>query len=285
MSGPATVHRTLADDLVWAESPRRRDGRTWVSDTQGNRLVVVDDEGALVAHDLDTAINGTGFLPGGDLVAARMHAARLDRFDGTTFTVHCALSGPVDGRLGDLLVLDDGTVIVDEVHTPDVPGRLIGVDPSGHARVVAEDLVFPNGLAVVDDGHTLVVAETFAARLTAFTLGADGSLYDRRPWADLAALAGPEYRPDGICAAPDGTAWVATTTGCAFLRIAGGEVVERIDVDGFAIACCLDDDGGLYGTTATSIDPAQPVMEAAHQQRTRARLLDLRDGSHRTSRS
>jgi sugar lactone lactonase YvrE len=274
----AAVHAglVLADDLVWAESPRLHGGRLWVSDTQRSRLVVLGPEGR-TTHALDTAVNGTGFLPGGDLVGARMCAKRVDRFDGTTWSVHADLTGLVEGRLGDLIALPDGSVYVDEVHTPDVPGRLLRLDPDGGASVAAEELVFPNGLALVDGGATLVVAETFAARLTAFTVGADGALTDRRPWFDLGERLGETYRPDGICAAADDSIWVAATTAQTFLRLRGGaadgEVVERIDVDGFAIACWPDEDGGaLYGTSGTSLDPDLSVMEAAHQQRTQARV-------------
>ena len=88
----------LADDLVWAESPRLHGGRLWVSDTQGSRLVVLGPDGR-TTHALDTAVNGTGFLPGGDLVGARMFAKRVDRFDGTTWSVHADLTDLVEGRL------------------------------------------------------------------------------------------------------------------------------------------------------------------------------------------
>ncbi|MTD53001.1 SMP-30/gluconolactonase/LRE family protein [Amycolatopsis pithecellobii] len=265
----------LAADLVWAESPRWRDGRVWISDTQGNRLVIVGQDGTQV-HPLETPVNGTGFLPSGDLVAARMHAARLDRFDGDAWSVYADLTGFVDARLGDLLALPDGTVYVDEVRTPDEPGRLLKVDAAGRASVAAEGLVFPNGLAVIDEGRTLIVAETFAGRLTAFSMGADGKLDGRRTWFDLRERLGAGYLPDGICACRDGSVWVATMTGNAFVRVRDGDVVDRIDADGFAIACCLgDDESELYITTATSLDPGTPVMDAAHRQRTRARVTAL----------
>lgn len=268
--------RRIIDDLVWAESPRWRGGRIWISDTQGNRLVVVGDEGTHF-HELETPVNGTGFLPSGDLVAARMHAARLDRFDGSSWTVHADLTDLVDSRLGDLIALPDGTVYVDQVRTPDEPGRLIRVNRDGRGGVAAEDLVFPNGLAVLDEGRTLIVAETFAGRLTAYTIGPEGALGERRTWIDLRKELGTEHLPDGICACRDGSVWVATTNGNAVVRIADGEVVDRIDVDGFAIACCVDDGDELYVTIATSLDPTLSVMEAAYQQRTRAMLINFRD--------
>lgn len=124
----------------------------------------------------------------------------------------------------------------------------------------------------MDGGGTLVVAETFAARLTAFTIGPGGELTDRRTWFDLRAELGEGFRPDGACAATDGSVWVATTSGNAFVRVADGVLVDRIDVDGFAIACCLGAGDELVLTTATSLDPEMSVFEAAHRQSTRARV-------------
>lgn len=274
MATGTTRPRLLADDLVWAESPLWRDGEVWVSDTQGSRLVVLGADGRS-DRPLDGPVNGTGFLPSGELVGARMTGARLDRFDGRGWSLHADLADLVEGTLGDLLVLPDGTVFVDEVRGRDRPGRLLRVAPDGpdpSVTVAAADLVFPNGLVTVDGGATLVVAETFAARLTAFTIGPAGALTDRRTWFDLRAELGEQYLPDGICAGRDGSVWVATTTGSAFVRVADGVLVDRIDVDGFAIACCPGGGDELVLTTATSLDPHLSVFEAAHQQRTRARV-------------
>lgn len=271
-----TTHgRVLAEDLRWAESPRYRDGTVWVSDTQGSRLVEIGPDGTRL-HEVNTAVNGTGFLPSGELVAARMHAARVDRFDGERWALHAELGGLVTGKLGDLIALPDGTVYVDEVQTPQVPGRLLRIDPEGRASVAAADLVFPNGLVSLDGGATLLVAETFAGRMTAFSVDPEGGLSERRMWFDLRAELGEAYRPDGACAWADGSVWVAATDGNAFLRLRDGRLVDRIDVDGFAIACCPGPDGELVLTTAVSIDPAVPVMEAAHRQGTRARAVALR---------
>lgn len=269
--------RLLVDDLVWAESPCWDDGRLWVSDTQGSRLFLLAGEDTIV-HALDSPINGTGILPSGELVGARMTGARLDRFDGERWSLHAELSDWVSGTLGDLIVLPDGTVLVDEVRGPDRPGRLLRVTRDGGeptVSVAADDLVFPNGLVVVDEGRTLVVAETYAHRLTAFTLRPDGELTDRRLWFDLRHELGEDFRPDGACAAADGSVWVATTSGNAFIRVNDGVLVDRVDVDGFAIACCLGEGDDLILTSATSLDPELSVTDAAHRQRTRARVSVL----------
>jgi sugar lactone lactonase YvrE len=100
---------------------------------------------------------------------------------------------------------------------------------------VADDLAFPNGCVITPDGRTLIVAESFGTRLTAFTIAPDGSLGDRRVWAQLAGVA-----PDGICLDADGAVWVASPLTSEVLRVRdGGAIVERIPTGDPAIACML----------------------------------------------
>lgn len=278
---PRSLQRTgdvLHSGLVWAESPRWHDGVLWVSDTQASSLVAIDGSDVRV-HRLDTPVNGTAFLGSGELVAARMAAARIDRFDGEHWTLHADVAQLGAGRLGDLTAASDGTVYVDDLgaqrHDGKVTdsGRLLKVDPGGRATVAADGLVFPNGLALIDGGETLVVAETFANRLTAFTVRPNGELVDRRLWIDLAQELGPEHRADGLWSARDGSVWAATATGEAVVRLREGEVGERLDVDGFAIACCMDEhERDLYVTVATSTDPSRAVLDAVVDRQVRARV-------------
>jgi sugar lactone lactonase YvrE len=271
------VEELRTGDLIWGESPRSHNGELWVSDTQGSKLVVVgaDADGPRVI-ELESPVNGTWFLPTGDLVGARMQDTRVDRFDGETWRPYCDVTElSRTGRLGDLIALPDGTVFVDDV-THGEPGQLLRIDADGNGSVAAEDLTFPNGLAVIDDGSTLVVAETFAGRLSAFTLTPDGRLEDRRVIIDLQAELGPDYLPDGICSRSDGSMWVATTRGGALIRVKHGSVEEQIDLGGFVIACCLSEDqNDLYATVAHSLDPGVEVIDAVYKKRTRARVLKL----------
>jgi sugar lactone lactonase YvrE len=133
------------------------------------------------------------------------------------------------------------------------------VEPDGRARVVADELLFPNGCAITPDGGTLIVAETFAGRLTAFDIAADGSLDNRRLWAQVRAF------PDGICLDAEGCIWLANpvSPGGGFLRVAeGGEVRDRIDLsDHGGFACML---GGperktLFLLEAKSVEPSKAV--------------------------
>jgi sugar lactone lactonase YvrE len=269
------VEELRTGELIWGESPRSHNGELWVSDTQGSKLVVVGADGPRVI-ELESPVNGTWFLPTGDLVAARMQDTRVDTFDGETWAPYCDVTElSRTGRLGDLIALPDGTVFVDDV-THGEPGQLLKIDADGKASVAAEDLTFPNGIAVIDEGRTLVVAETFAGRLTAFTLTPDRQLQDRRVLIDLQAELGPDYLPDGICSRADGSVWVATTRGGALVRVKDGSVEEQINLDGFVIACCLSEDqNDLYATVARSLDPGVEVIDAVYKKRTRARVLKL----------
>ena len=123
------------------------------------------------------------------------------------------------------------------------PGIAAVVRPDGKTRDVANDLWFPNGMAVTPDGTTLVVAESHAQRLTAFTITKDGSLTDRRTWADL----GDGAAPDGICLDADGAVWYADVPNRHCRRVAeGGRLLDTVDVDRGCFACML---GGPDGRT------------------------------------
>jgi sugar lactone lactonase YvrE len=114
------------------------------------------------------------------------------------------------------------------------PGKIALVTPNGEAREVANELAFPNGMVITPDNKTLVVAESFAARLTAFDIEDDGTLSNRRVWADGVG-------PDGICLDADGCIWASSANmanDCARIR-GGGEVLERIDLGRQCFAAML----------------------------------------------
>ena len=128
------------------------------------------------------------------------------------------------------------------------PGFIWVILPDGSAREVASDLMFPNGMTITADGRTLIVAESYARRLTAFDVAADGRLSRRRVWATLG-----EHAPDGICLDADGAAWYATVPGRCCVRVAeGGEILDRVDADRGCFACMLGGDDGrnLYVVAA-----------------------------------
>ncbi|WP_252786957.1 SMP-30/gluconolactonase/LRE family protein [Actinoallomurus rhizosphaericola] len=234
-----------ATGLTWGEGPRRHTGALWVSDTQASRLWT-DAGGTWTATELDAPANGLWFLPDGTLVAAMMTEPRLGVWNGAGFDTHADLTALAPGALGDLVGDRAGNLYVDDVgyapHKGEAPrpGRVLRVGADRTVRIAAEGLRFPNGLALIDDETTLIVAETAAQRLTAFDVGPTGVLSGRRTYADLAALVGPAARPDGIWPVPDGI-WVATTSGHAVVKVRDGELLDSIGTgDGYPIACCAD---------------------------------------------
>jgi sugar lactone lactonase YvrE len=136
---------------------------------------------------------------------------------------------------------------------------LVMVAPDGSARIVAEELMFPNGAVITADGKTLIVGETFGRKLTAFDISADGSLKNRRVWADLG-----KSLPDGICLDAENAIWVACPTASEVIRVKqGGEVTERIKVETDAFACMLGGPDGrtLFVATAANSDPERCIAD------------------------
>ncbi|MFC4049949.1 SMP-30/gluconolactonase/LRE family protein [Actinomadura syzygii] len=258
-----------AEGLTWGEGPRWHDGALWVSDTQGGRLWT-DATGAWTATELSTPSNGLWFLPDGRLVGALMNEGRIGVWDGRDWETYADLGPLGAGPLGDLVGDALGNLYVDDVGFAAArgeavrPGRLILVRADGTAEVAAEDVEFPNGMALLDGGRTLVVAETSRQCLTAFRVRDDATLHDRRRYADIADLAGPDARPDGIWPAAEGV-WAATTTGQSVVRVVDGAAADRIDTaPHYPIACCTTDDGDLLVTLADT--DGAPLMHAlAHK--------------------
>ena len=151
--------------------------------------------------------------------------------------MHADLSSMLSDRCNDMVVDRRGNAYVG-TYPPiaDPQGVLVLVEPDGSARVVADGMAFPNGSVVTEDGSALIVAESLGRRFAEFDIGADGSLTNRRVFADCAP-----YGPDGICLDVEGALWAAMPLGHEFQRIApGGEVLDRIEMgDRLAIACAL----------------------------------------------
>lgn len=257
--------KEYATGMTWGEGPRWHDGALWLSDTQGARLWT-DASGAWRSVSLDSPSNGLWFLPDGRLVGAMMHERRVGEWDGRRWRAYADLAALGAGPLGDMTGDCDGNLYVDDVafHAavgePPVAGRIILVRPDRSAEVAAQDVEFPNGLALIDDGRTLVVAQTAARCLTAFDVLADGTLGARRLYADLAALVGLGAHPDGIWPATRGV-WVATTSAQAVVRVGEGELYETVSTAPLLpIACCLRGDGALIATAADT--RGAPLIDA-----------------------
>jgi sugar lactone lactonase YvrE len=243
--------RTLVAGGRYFEGPRWHAGRLWVSDTLRRSVFTIDESGSQ-AHvcKLDDIVCGLGHLPGGGLIVLGMFQKRLWKWSeaAPAPALYADLSAVAAGTIDDMIVTPRGHAYVGDVGfdllagpRQEPLGRILLVTPDGAARVVAEGLRFPNGIAVSGDGTRLVVAESIGDCLRSFQIEADGSLTAGRTF-------GVFDEPDGVCLDDEAHAWVALFSEDAFVRVAhGGEVVERIPTPGRrAVACCL---GGREGRT------------------------------------
>lgn len=260
---------TLVGALAFPEGPRWREGRLWFTDQHAHAIYALSPEGVLeqIAPTEDLP-GGLGWLPDGTLLVVYMTQRRVMRLaDDGTLKQYADLSSVADFHCNDMLVDRQGRAYVGnfgyDLHggAPPSATALARVDPDGWIGVAADELVFPNGCALMPDGKTLLVAETFAHRITAFDVGTDGGLSGRRLWAGLG-----EHTPDGICLDGDGALWVASPGTASLLRIdQGGAVRSRCQTRGTPYACALGggDRRTLFVCTSETDDP-----ETAARRRT-----------------
>ena len=229
-------HRLLLDGLAMPESPRWHDGRLWFSNWGTKQIVAVDLDGnsKVVGEGPDGLGWATNWLPDGRMLVTGPELIRVEP-DGSRVR-HADLSHVSPFGWSELTVDGRGNVYVNtinfdfaEFNEVLAAGRALGkialITPDGEAREVANELAFPNGMVVTPDNKTLVVAESFASRLTAFDIADDGTLSNRRVWAD-------GIGPDGICLDADRCIWASSANmanDCARIR-EGGEVLERLDL-------------------------------------------------------
>jgi sugar lactone lactonase YvrE len=223
----------VIEGLGFPESTRWRDGRLWLCNWGAGEVLAVSPDGErevmvrLAPRTLPFSID---WLPDGRLlVIDGPRRLLLRQQPDQTLDVHADLSGFGEAPFNELVVDAGGNAYVNGGQ-----GAVVLVRPDGSAEQVAEGLQWPNGMALVDDGRTLVVADSGANQLVAFVVAEDATLSGRRVWAEL------EHAPDGICADTDGAVWVASVPGQYCVRVReGGEVLNTVDVDRGCFACML----------------------------------------------
>jgi sugar lactone lactonase YvrE len=243
-----TAPRVLLDGVAFPESPRWHDGRLWFSDWMAHQVIALDENGASeVIVDVEAFPFSIDWLPDGPmLITAGREVLRMEpdgtlatRVDLSELTEHGLNEIVIDGR-GYAYVNGPGFDMM--AGEEPKPGMIAVVTPDNGVRRVAEDIAFPNGMAVSADGSTLIVADSYGKELTAFEVGSDGTLSGRRTWADLG-----DDNPDGICLDAEGVAWYADVPHSHCVRVAeGGEVLQTVEVDRGCFACML---GGTDGST------------------------------------
>jgi sugar lactone lactonase YvrE len=203
--------------------------------------------------------SGLGWLPDGTMLVVSMTDRKLMRLERGVLKLHADLSKLAGWDCNDMVVDSKGRAYVGnfgyDLHknSPQKDADLIMVTPEGKASVVASGLQFPNGTVITRDGKTMIVGESMGRRLSAFDIAADGSLSNRRVWAEIAPAL-----PDGICLDAEGAIWSASPFTNETIRVfEGGRVAERIKTDQMSIACALGGPDGktLFLLTAPTTDP------------------------------
>lgn len=223
----------LTDGIVFGEGPRWHDGKLYFSDIWGHKVMTVDEQGRKqVVAEVPTRPSGLGWLPDGTLLIVSMTDRKLLRRerDGSLKT-HADLGHLASGGLNDMVVDGKGRAYIDAHDEIVAPGKIILVTPDGRSRVAADGFEAPNGCVVTPDGKTFILAEVRGRRLTAFDIQGDGSLTNRRVWADFSQTT--RSVPDGICLDAEGAIWIGSFSKGEFLRVKqGGEITHRIATPG-----------------------------------------------------
>lgn len=288
-----TDFHTVVDGRLLTECPRWHDGRLWFADAFDHAIFAVDADGTVErVVDVPGQPNGIGWLPDGRMLVVSMLDRRILRVEADgSVTEHADLSGLSEWEINDMVVDAHGRAYVGPFgfdftnRAPIEPVGIIRVDPDGSVHADHHPLAFPNGMAITPDGTTLIVSESLANRLTAFTVAADGSLTDRRIWASFGppptttdlveALGALDVAADGICLDAEGAVWVADAMHQRVVRVTeGGRIADEKSSPQAVFACTL---GGDHGTELFICSSDWPG-EDGHRERTatiRATTVDV----------
>ncbi|MCW1918093.1 SMP-30/gluconolactonase/LRE family protein [Rhodobacter sp. KR11] len=232
----------LADGFIFLEGPKWHDGKLWVSDVFDHKVYRIAPDGSReVMCQVPHRPSGLGFLPDGTPVVASSKDHRIYRIIGGALVEHADLTGHATGDVNDFAVDAQGRIYVGnfgydyDAGDPRRTTHIHRVDLDGSVTVAASEVDFPNGMVIIDQGKTLIVAETWESRLTAFDLE-DGVLSNRRVFADLG-----HRQPDGICADAQGAIWTGCFNTGEFLRVTREGITDRVAFDGCGVSCVIAD--------------------------------------------
>jgi sugar lactone lactonase YvrE len=252
----------LLTGLSFGEGPRWHDGKLWFSDFYVHQVRTVDESGkAATIVEVPGRPSGLGWRPDGTMLIVSMTDRRLMRLSDGKLSVEAELRPLATGNCNDMVVDGKGRAYVGNFGYDRHAGEaqrttcLIRVDLDRSVHEAADELLFPNGTVITPDGKTLIVAETFAHRLTAYDVAADGALSNRRLWAAIDGC-----YPDGICLDAEGAIWVSDPFGRRVLRVLeGGKITHGLDLaPRGAYACMLGgvDRRTLFVVTNSGSGPA-----------------------------
>ncbi len=262
----------LIEGLTFTEGPRWHDGRLYFSDFFTHRVLAVDTEGNMeTIVETPQQPSGLGWSPDGSMLIVSMNDQKLLSFSNGELSEVADLSQLATHFCNDMVVDKKGNAYVGnfgfDLHGGESikPTNIILVRPGEEPCVVAENVFFPNGTVITPDDKTLIVGETFASCLTAFDINEDGSLSNRRVWADLRLIEeGYNPVPDGICLDAEGAIWVASPSTNDVIRVQeGGALLDKVEVDRGAFACMLGGENGntLFISTANDSTEETCLME------------------------
>ncbi|MFX0020264.1 MAG: SMP-30/gluconolactonase/LRE family protein [Promethearchaeota archaeon] len=239
----------LLKDLKFPEAPRWHDKSLWFSDMEDRKVISVNVKGEIeTILEVPKRPSGLGWLPNGRLLVVSMEDRKLFELESGALKEFADLGGLATYHLNDMVVGKKGCAYIGNFgfdyinNQPFIPAVIIMVTPEKEAKIVAENMSFPNGMVITPDGKTIIIAETLSARLTAFDIKNDGSLTNRRCWADLKSIP-----PDGICLDEEQAIWVAAPGQHRVVRVfEGGTITDIVEIKNEAYACML---GGPNLTT------------------------------------
>ena len=266
---------TLMKGLTFGEGPRWHENKFYFSDFYSHKVYSLDLSGKHeVIVEIPNQPSGLGWTPDGTMLIVSMKDRKLMSFKDGLLTERADLTELSGFHCNDMVVDIDGNAFIGNFgfNTYDgeeiKPTNLILVRPVEEPVLAADNLFFPNGTVITPDNKTLIVGETYAARLTAFDKSEDGSLSNRRIWADLKVNAeeGTVPLPDGMCIDEEGAIWVASPSTAEVIRVhEGGMISERIPVQTNAFACMLggEDRRTLFICTSngSGVDPEAALRE------------------------
>jgi sugar lactone lactonase YvrE len=268
--------RSLLTGIALGESPRWHDGRLWFSDWGAQEVIAVDSDGrSEVIARVPTFPFCIDFLPDGRLLVVSGREGLLLRSepDGSLVT-HAELTSLAAPPWNDIVVDGRGNIFVNNLGfafgtgAAFAPGIVVVVTPDGKPRQVADGLAFPNGMAVTPDNTTLLVAESYGERLTAFDIAAEGGLSNRRTWAET-----PGDHPDGICLDAEGAVWYGDVGSSRCVRVReGGEVLQTVNLDRGCFACML---GGADRKTLYMVAAKWPDAMSGGERTGQALALEV----------
>ena len=257
--------RVLADGIHFGEGARWRDGKLWLSEIFENRVITVTESGEIeVVCELPDKPSGLGWLPDGRLLIAGMQSRCVWRLDPGGPVVHADISGVAVKLLNDMVVDGRGNAYVGstgvDYYTAPTDKQLANVvlvRPDGSFDLVADGVAAPNGPLVTPDNRTYIVSESNADRVIAFDINTDGTLANRRVFAEV-------HHPDGICLDSEGALWVASPHKQCCLRIKeGGEVTDRVERP-HSVVCCVLGGADLKTLFMSRVAEGSPLGPGAY---------------------